>query len=160
MDLNEIKVWAEKTSRRVVGDPAIQEDIAQEMLIKAWQEIQGGCTEPGLVRYRAYLRAMDLLSGNRSYSGAVSRRVSPAKTYPLPDDFEIPVYDEVPERDPQVWEALLGLPPKTRSYVFARFWMNLPREMLRDMYGRNCARLWTGWNTTGARDKIKEKLVA
>lgn len=167
MKLQEAKSWATGISHGLTSNSHLAQDIAQEMLIEAWQAGKIFDDTKGeripFIKQRARWRALALLSGRAHYEGNknFNRRRYLAKDTPV----DMAMYD-VPH-DPgtsdtayhsqEIHDALGLLSPKQKVYVYYRFWLGYTETDMIKIFGYHPNGLWKS-PRNGAMFKLQQAL--
>lgn len=164
MKLQELKTWADDMARNICWDPDLRDDIAQEILIEAWEAMDKydparSPSKEAYVKSQGYWRAKELLSAKANFVGSKYRHNSVPVAYADPHSVLFDYAESVAEYESneEVRDAVRELPPKQQEYVFYKFWLNLPGSILRAKFGR--AGDWNWSNSTGAKPKLQRALA-
>lgn len=121
--------WVRTLARRLVGDPSLGDDLAQEALLAALRSpgVPRGAAGPGLRPWLAGVVRNLARFQRRGEGRRRAREVRAARPEALPAA-DLPV--ERAERFRAVVEAVLGLPEPSRSAVLWRYFDELPYEAI------------------------------
>jgi RNA polymerase sigma factor (sigma-70 family) len=115
------------TARRILGDPAAAEDVAQDCFLKLVEAPRPARNLPAWLHRVAARRALEVLRSERRRRAAEARAPRPDREAGLE-----PTWDEV---EPLVDEAVEGLPDELRIPVVLHFLEGRTHEAIADQVG-------------------------
>lgn len=175
MILNDYRGWLRATASRLMSDPALIDDLAQEGWIAMWRALRDYRPEkgalPAWLTQHAMWRMLDC-ARDKAWLGRPPRNMGSSKVrdvaeYAAADDAT--VWDRIQSVDVaddlliayhrgEIADAVTHLTPQQRRYVYLRFWRGYQRPDMVAEFGYDPTALWNSARN-GAKLKLRESLA-